>query len=210
MIQQTTRPLTDTERAQLESLLRGPPPHRLRGVGRGVFIAVVVTLVTMIVLPEQYLAWPAHLVVGIVAGVVAFIKLRFWPREPAWARLYRADLDAGLARVSIVRAREAVAVEEVEDEGSQYLLGLPDGRGIFLFGQDLYDCEEEGRFPCREFEVVFAPRSGQRLSLTRRGEYLAPRHRAAFRPEEFDEEEFPQDGAVLSPRRYKRLSKGAI
>jgi len=210
MIQQTTRPFTDTERARLESLLRGPPPDRFRGVGRGVFIAVVATLVTMIVLPEHYLAWPAHVVVGIVAGVAAFIKMRFWPREPPWARRYRADLEAGVARVSVIRAQEAIAVEEVEDEGSQYLIGLPDGRGIFLVGQDLYDCEEERRFPCREFEVVFAPRSGQRLSLTRRGAYLPPRHRAAFRPEEFEEEEFPKDGAVLSPRRYKRLSKGAI
>ena len=75
---------------------------------------------------------PAHVAVGAVAGVVAFAKVRFWPRESEWARLYRADLDASVARVTVVRALEAVAVAEVEDEGSQYLIGLRDGRGSLL------------------------------------------------------------------------------
>ncbi len=44
-------------------------------------------------------------------------------------------------------------------------------------------------------------------SLTRRREHLAPKHRVAFRPEEFDDEEFPRDGEVLAPRRYRELSE---
>jgi hypothetical protein len=210
MFQETRRPFTEAERAEIQSIVRGPPPHTFRGVGRGLFIAVVVTLVAAIVAPDRLLSWPAAVALGGAAGGITFVRARFRRREPPpWTRAFRVDLDAGIALVQLVRPREAIAVEESEDEGSQFLIGLTDGRGMFLVGQDLYGSEEERRFPCREFEVVFAPHSGHRLSLTCHGEYLAPKHRPEFRPEEFDDEELPRDGEMLSPDRYRKLGDGA-
>ena len=209
MLQETTRPFTDEEREQLASLIHAARPLPFWGLGRSLLIAVITTLAAMIVMPDDFLPWPAPFAIGTLAGAIAFMTLRLRWQEPWHVRPYRDDLEAGVAVVRSVRAHEAIAVEEIEDEGNQYLIGVPDGRGIFLAGQDLYDCETEGRFPREEFEVVFAPRSGMRLSLSTRGEFLTPKRRAGFRPEEFDEADPPNDGEILSPDRYRELSEGA-
>ena len=75
---------------------------------------------------------------------------------------------------------------------------LEDGRTLFLAGQLFYELEEERKFPCREFEVDWTPRSGWRLDLRCIGEYLPPSaDRAAFPKEAQKQRLTPSNGAVF-------------
>ena len=136
-----------------------------------------------------------------------------WRRGAFWAEYgtrVRADLEAGVAEVRVFHAAEAVRVEETEDEGSQYLVRLVDGRAVFRVGQDLYGCEEARRFPCTRFEIAQVPRSGHVLGTRCLGEYLAP---AAVRPAFTDREHarglVPDDGEVIDGGRYEALRRAA-
>ena len=108
------------------------------------------------------------------------------------------------------QARDAIAIEEAEDEGLGYYLQLTDGRVLYLGGQYLYDLAEERRFPATEFEVAVAATTGALVSLTPAGAYLAPSStRPPFTAGEWDAGLVPEDRAFVA-RPFEELRQVAV
>lgn len=131
---------------------------------------------------------------GVAAAVYACTQ--YVRRRPMQAEHALADLAAGTALVTRYAAREAIEIEEREDEGLTYYLLLDDGRILLLSGQYLYDLADAGRFPARTFEVVRTA-SGHVLGITATGEPLRPSQVRAPRSDEFGPKGWPRDGSVV-------------
>ena len=220
--------MTAEERLALKGML--PPVMAAGGalavaLGGGVVAFILAVFLGALVSSQLPAAWKAgalfYIPVWIAGGAALVMAAAVWRRtradaarrEAAWAE-YRAsiqaDLDAGMVETRVFHATEAVRVEEAEDEGSQYLVRLADGRAVFRVGQDLYGCEEERRFPCTRFEIARAPRAEEVLGMRCVGDYLAPSStRPAFTDEEHDAELVPDDGEVIDGERYERLVRGS-
>ncbi len=135
---------------------------------------------------------------AVAAAVVAWQVLGMFRHDRQGAAILRGELGDGCAEVHRYRAIEAIRVQEREDEGTGFLLKLEDGRTLFLAGQLFYELEEERRFPCREFEVDWTPRSRWRLDLRCIGEYLPPSAaRAAFPKEAWKRRLTPSNGTTF-------------
>ena len=199
MIEESTRPLRDGERALLEDLRRAPSSG---GAPLGALLTFLLVLGTLLILaPASWQYGVRSLVPALVAGLAAaavFARLRrAHRRDPWYARLDR-DLAEGLARESTCQVVDAIRVEEFEDEGSQYYLRLRDDRVLFLAGQYLYEPEEEGRFPRSEVSVVRAPHTGTVLDLRCEGAPVAVSGvRAPFDMEDHRAGRVPEDGQLV-------------
>jgi hypothetical protein len=198
-VDETLRPLTADERGILEGMRRARP-HGSPALGA--FLAFLVALGVLLILA------PASWEVGALsliptAGAFAFAlwvfaRLRGGERRSAWLARVERDLAGGVASVVSARVRDAVRVEESEDEGSSYYLELDDGRVLFLSGQYLYDVEEEGRFPNTRVTVARAPATRIVLGVTCDGSAFEPsRTRAPFTAGEYERGRVPEDGAVV-------------
>ena len=198
-VEETRRPLTPQEHAILVGLRRAPASG---GARFGGLLAFLVTLGSLlIVAPGSRQHGVRSLVPVIIAGVVGaavFFRLRRAGRRDPWYQQLDQDLQEGIATVTTYHVTDAISVEEIEDEGSQYYLLLQDDRVLFLAGQYLYEPEEEGRFPCTLVSVVRAPHTGTVLDFQCAGTPVAvSSRREPFSAEQHRHGSVPDDGAVL-------------
>jgi hypothetical protein len=195
----SVRPLTAEERQLLEGLRAAPAAGGARFAG---FLAFLFTLgVLLIGAPASWQTGIRSLVPAVVAllvGFAVFLRMRRSRRRDPWFGMLDRDLDGGVAQVTDAAISDAIAIEEFEDEGSQYYLRLEDGRVLFLAGQYLYDDEEDGRFPNTAVTVVRAPNTGVVLDFRCTGAPLsASSRRSHFTSEEHADGHVPEDGAIL-------------
>jgi hypothetical protein len=123
-------------------------------------------------------------------------------------RAEHPDLDAGVAEITTYEAREAIKVEEFEDEGIGFYLDLGDGKVLFLQGQYLYEDYEAKRFPCTRFTVSRAARSQAVLDMTCEGECLPPVCvHPPFTAKDYKTGAAPKDGEILETD-FEELKKG--
>lgn len=118
-------------------------------------------------------------------------------RQAAWQH-YAADMLGDEVEEWQVGIRDAIRVEEFEDEGSQYFLELDDGRVIFLMGQYLYEHEAAKRFPCTALRLVRLPHSHEIIEIECQGTPLAASAvRSHFTDSDHQAGRVPEDGAIL-------------
>ena len=153
------RPHTAAERAEL-SRAPGLAPSWSTGLGGALGAGVIAFL--LFILGLSFLPTGADiaprgaLIGGLLVGVAYWVQCQRRERRRwnEWRREREATLAQGLAQVTRFQARDAIAIEEAEDEGLGYYLQLIDGRVLYLGGQYLYDLAEEHRFPAAEFELA--------------------------------------------------------
>jgi hypothetical protein len=209
------RPYNAAEQAQL-SRAPGLAPSWATGLagalGAGI-ISLLLLLMGLSFLPGgAEIALPGALVGGLLFAAASWgrSQRRERRRWSEWRLERAATLAEGLARVTRFQARDAIAIEEAEDEGLGYYLQLTDGRVLYLGGQYLYDLAEARRFPAAEFEIAVAASSGALLSLTPTGAYLAPSStRPPFTAAEWDAGLVPEDRAFVA-RPFGELSQVAV
>ena len=98
----------------------------------------------------------------------------------------------------IYRVKDAIAVDEQEDEGLSYYLLLDDGRTLFLSGQYLYEPADNG-FPWESFELVRVASGSWVLRVVPLGPPLVPSWtRGPFSAREYKAGLVPVDGAIES------------
>ena len=200
MIETSPRPLTEAERRGLTALLvtRGSLPDVALA---GLFTFMLVTGGLLLVAPPSWMTGPRSLIppgVALVAAALVAVRVRRGRRVNAWREALEGDLDQGQVTTTTYHVRDAIAVEEYEDEGSQYFLALGDGRVVFLVGQYLYEVEDEGGFPNTIVVIDRLPTSELVLDLRCIGEpFEASSRRPPFRAADFDEGRVPQDGALV-------------
>lgn len=185
----TNRPPTDEERA----LLRRSPARLFgweTGIVSSVCVFVVVFLVVLLasgVIPLAAVL-PSAVVVASLAAIAGYARIQRRERR-RWRRLavqMDAEIAAGHVKSTRYTIRDAVAVEEAEDEGLSFYLLLDDGRTLFLSGQYLYEAADDREFPWASFEIVQAPVAGHVLRIARRGPVLRPSAtRRAFTDEDY-------------------------
>jgi hypothetical protein len=199
MVTVETRPLDDSEREALSRLISGAETRERREpllaggltfiVGGGVAL----------------LAWPwdrglpslVPIAIALIAGFLVFRRMRDYQARSKATTTLSADLAEGQAQVTTYEAVDAILVEELDDEGSQYFLELRDGRILFVAGQYLYECEDDARFPNTRFQAVRTARSGHLLAFNCLGAYLPPSSRLRpFSDADYRASRVPVDGAV--------------
>jgi len=210
----STRPLTPGERADLARL--ASPRSQVSAELLAGFTAfallflIGVWLVRFVAGPPQgaALAWIAAGAGTLALVVVLRVRRGVGPLLDRARQLHADDLASGQAICTTYEIEDALRIEELEDEGSQYYLKLADGRVLFLAGQWLYEYEDgedengqrtPARFPCRRFNVERAAKSGLFLDLRPLGPAFEPS--GTLRPFTSDEHRagsVPNDGDVLA------------
>ena len=196
-----TRPPTSDELAVITA-----PPARLFGWLTGIAPAVAFLALSVLVqlFMASYLDGPPPWVVsaalgGGVGGASAWYALVQYRARQALARrvaAQAAERGAGHVIATTYDVRDAIRVEQSEDEGLSFYLLLDDGRTLFLSGQYLDDAAEQG-FPWVRFETVRAPIRGWIIAVHPLGASLpGGRARAPFTEKELTA--LPKDGALLS------------
>jgi hypothetical protein len=209
------RPYTAAERAEL-SRAPGLAPSWLTGIagalGAGI-IAFLLLLLGLSFLPSgANVAPPGALSGGLLVGATYWTRSQQRERRRwnEWRREREATLAEGLAQVTRFHVRDAIAIEEAEDEGLGYYLQLTNGRVLYLGGQYLYDLAEERRFPATDFEIAVAAGRDSLLSLTPTGVYLAPSStRPPFTAHEWDAGLVPEDRAFVA-RPFEELRRAPV
>ena len=116
------------------------------------------------------------------------------------------------------RANRAFGVDELEDEGSHYVIELEDRSVLFLSGQYLYEVEAREsrrkprvrRFPNTEFEILRHGKELYVLDILCSGEVIEPELFAPpFSIEEYQRCEVPGDGEILTGTSYEALKHAA-
>jgi hypothetical protein len=144
------------------------------------------------------LAQAAAVLVSVALGAYVYFRTtrKSWRQEHA--DLAREDLAGGIAEVTRYRARAAIRLEELEDEGPSFFVELADGRVLFLCGQFLYEDDEAGTFPCEEFEAARAPRTGLLLDFRCLGPAFPPQEKLPpFDPDEYDGPSIPDEWEII-------------
>jgi len=210
----TRRPLTARETRDLRRL-SGRADELLNDAASTLLMFMIVYGVGALLL--TWLSGPPRgVTLGVLVAIAASIALgaclsvrRGIGRQLARSRsLHTRDLAAGQAECTTFEVKDALRVEEAEDEGSAYYLKLADGRVLFLSGQYLYEYEESeaedgqpipARFPCRRFTLARGPESRLFLDLEVHGEPFPPSEELLpFTTEEHRAGIVPEDGAVLT------------
>ena len=207
---ETTRQMNEEERALLRR-----PPAKLFGWWTGIVSAACSFALTFVVvlLAVGFLPYAAVLRGAVVSATLVSVALYVWIQRRERMKLRRlADLvareaAAGYVKSTVYAIRDAVAVEEFEDEGLSFYLLLDDGRTLFLSGQYLYGPGEKG-FPWASFEVVRVAHGGWVLRVAPLGASVTPGWtRGPFSEDEFTSGVIPADGAIEN-RDFESL-KGA-
>jgi hypothetical protein len=119
-------------------------------------------------------------------------------RETETRKRYAADLMLQQVDEYRLRVIKAVEVEEVEDEGMQFILELEDGRVLFIMSQQFYHEEYDRRFPSTEVTMTRLPHADELLSIEPAGEHLpVSEHWPAFTADDYKSGRVPKDGAFL-------------
>ena len=195
------RPPTEEEARRLRT-----SPAKLFGwwTGLGSGIAIFVLTVLLVLLGSSVIPAPAIAPAAVAVGTGVFVawyvyvqrrhRLAQRRSEAAMAR----EAGAGHVKSTTYTIRDAVAVEESEDEGLSFYLLLDDGRTLFLSGQYLYEPVEAG-FPWTSFELVRSPVAGYVVRLVSHGPSLRPsRTRPPFIDAEYKSRVVPDDGDVAT------------
>jgi len=195
-----TRPPTDEE----ARLLRMPPQTFGWWTGLVSGICIFALAFLLVLLGSAILPLPAIVPAAIVVAVT--VSLAWYVYVQRRERLSRRRSQAGIAREAaagyvkstIYTIRDAVAVDEHEDEGWSFYLLLDDGRTLFLSGQYLYEPVEAG-FPWSSFELVQAPVAGYTVRIAPHGPSVRPsRQRAPFTDAEYKSGVVPDDGSIAT------------
>jgi hypothetical protein len=207
----TMRRMTEEERALLNE-----PPARLFGWWTGIVSALCTFALVFLVVLLSAAFLPYIVVVrgAVATATLASVAWYVWiqRRERRKLRL-EADLtrregDAGYVHSTIYAIRDAVAVEEYEDEGLSFFLLLDEGGTLFLSGQYLYEPVEDG-FPWQSFEIVRVVSAGWVLRVVPLGARVTPsRTRGPFSEHELESGAVPADGTIES-RDFDALKAGA-
>jgi len=123
-----------------------------------------------------------------------------------------AELEkTGVLQREHFRAIRAFAVEEFEDEGSQYFIELEDKRVLFLIGQYLWYSEPFDNsptystprtFPCTEFEILRHQITKDAWEIHCLGTVIKPE---CTTPHFTDIDQIPEDGTIISDRSYDEI-----
>jgi hypothetical protein len=207
----TTRSPTEDEQVLLRE-----PSLKLHGWGTGIVstfcVFVLVFLVSLLaspILPVKAVV-PVGVTLGMLAALGSYVHIQ--RRERLAFRRASEDTAreavAGHVKSTTYMIKDAVAVEEREDEGLSYYLLLDDGRTLFLSGQYLYEPAERG-FPWASFEIVQVPLGGGVLCVVQHGPALVPsRTRGPFSEREYKSGAVPEDHAIET-RDFDALKTGA-
>ena len=198
----TTRRMTEEERALLLELLE--PPRQLFGWWTGIVSALCTfALVFLVVLlSAAFLPYIVVVRAALATATLASVGWYVWiqRRERMMLRfaadLARRENAAGHVHSTIYVIRDAVAVEEYEDEGRSFFLLLDEGGTLFLSGQYLYEPVENG-FPWESFEIVRVVSGGWVLRVVPLGARVTPsRTRGPFSGHELESGAVPADGTI--------------
>jgi hypothetical protein len=194
------RPFRDAERKVITSLAssRGDLVNDLSGAGCVFMLLFGVGLGVVKVLGLPKASWqPGIAVVAIVLAILVMIRMR--RGRASWTSSYKEDVLHGEAEVATFEVRDALCIEEFEDEGSQYYLQLADGGVLFLGGQYLYEPEDDGTFPNTRIRTTRGARSRLLLDLECLGTPLATSAKCRpFTTEDHRAGVVPDDGAILA------------
>jgi len=182
------------------------PPPKLFGWGTGLVsggcvfaLAFLLVLLASPIIPPPAIV-PAAVAAGVSLSLGWYIYVQRRQRlsqRGAEARMAR-EAAAGNVKSTTYMIRDAVAVEECEDEGLSFYLLLDDGRTLFLSGQYLHGPVEAG-FPWTSFELVQAPIAGYTVRIVAHGPSLRPsRTRAPFTETEYKSGVIPDDGTIAT------------
>ena len=203
----TTRKPTAEERALL-----GRPSVRLFGWWTGLVSAACVFALVFLVVALAAVALPYTVVVRTALVAAALMSVGWYVWVQRKVRVSQREQEAQSARElataqvrsTIYTIKDAVAVEEFEDDGPSYYLLLDDGRTLFLSGQYLYEPVESG-FPWQSFEVVRAASGNWVLRIVPLGPPLKPSQtRAPFSRDELKRDAIIEDGSI-TPQDFDAL-----
>jgi len=195
------RPFTAQERWQLQASL-----HREVARTAGLFDAFVAfggSLLLFLVVLGLFRGYSRQLElvasgVSLLIGAYVYVRAQRSPSRAEQSARVRQELEQGEAEVLRYQVLDAIAVEELEDEGLGFYLKLADGRVLFLAGQYLHEPVEERRFPNTFIELVRAPTTHELLDFRVLGVNLqASARRPPFSAEEYRRGSVPEDGSVL-------------
>jgi hypothetical protein len=126
--------------------------------------------------------WPgasSHLwwvVPTLILGVALYRRSRAWTGGTELREKVRNDLSRDVAAVYRIAVKEALQIEEREDEGPGFFLRTADDRTMLFAGQYLEKYVRKG-FPWTAFEIIESPESKMLLGLKSLGDRLEPLRR---------------------------------
>lgn len=139
--------------------------------------------------------------IAAVAMYVAFpvIALRIWRgNDRGGVPSMGEALASGQLEQAEYEVREAMAVEEAEDEGLHFYLEVGPNQTLFLTGQYLYSVVEGSRFPSTRIRVYWHRASGLSYGVECLGQPLVPTKRMSpFTIEQMEAADMPQDRQIL-------------
>lgn len=128
-------------------------------------------------------------------------------RKEKHRRAKHTDLDSGIAEVVTFDAKQAIKIDEFEDEGIGYYMDLGDGKVLFLQGQYLYEYDEENKFPCTRFTISRTTYSHWFLDMKCEGDYIPPVCVSPpFTEKDYKADVVPEDGEILKTE-FEALKK---
>jgi hypothetical protein len=172
-VRTTSKPLSASQRRQLEAYVaKNVAAIRAAFLAVGLFFAGVIFRAIQLqaarrsLLFDNPLWWMAP---TFAIGVLLVI----WGKRLTGGREFRAnvraDLVASSASAHTVRVRDAILIEEHEDEGPGFVIETEEGATIVFAGQYLDPFVRRG-FPWTAFDIIEAPRSQVFLDLVPQGE----------------------------------------
>jgi len=112
---------------------------------------------------------PLWALVTVAVGMWFYIKSKKWTGGPEFRKQTRRDLEAGVAKVTVIEPAHVTEIDEVEDEGPSYIIESKKGESILLTGQWLVRTKKR-QFPWSKFEIAEAPHSGHFFGIRKQGE----------------------------------------
>lgn len=115
---------------------------------------------------DEALAGATAFAIGLV-GLPTLVLVLWKVRTPL-----EAAAVSGKLQVDSYMVECGIEVEETEDEGRHFFLGLADGRTLFLTGQYLYEPCESGAFPSSAIAINWNKASGYSLGVDSGGDRI--------------------------------------
>lgn len=115
-----------------------------------------------------------------IAAVAMYVALpvlmtKVWPESKTRNTDTMSDaLSNGVLSSADYEVREAIEIEEFEDEGRNYLLDIGDGKTLVLTGQYLYGPVESGKFRSSRIRVFWHSTQGLTFGVECLGNKIIP------------------------------------
>lgn len=212
--------MTPAERGILEEAChegaKNPVKQSELGLGIGWTLGAMlcgVALFAVVALQKNQALMFVAAPVLVIAGIVLFflganMVLGFF-RWRGYAKQFhrnvnpkvRDALAAGLVEVKRVEVKEAIEIEEFEDEGSGWIFDIGEGQCLVLKGQSYFPDDKQSAWPNTSFEIVRTAKHGLWVGIFCFGNALKPLQTVPTSefPEEFiwGEMESVQQGSLL-------------